>query len=104
MTSFREVYDQVTEADAELLGISGDHTWAHKAYAEKLGGLPFPLLADWGMKVTRLYGVHNAERNVPKRAAFVIDREGIVRFKNTAFDARDVSHYAEVLQKLAELP
>ena len=56
------------------------------------------------MHVTRLYGVHNAERDVPKRAAFIVDREGIVRFKNTSFEARDPGHYAEVLEKLAELP
>jgi peroxiredoxin len=94
----------VKAADAKLLGISGDHVWAHKAYADKLGGLPFPLLADWGMEVVRLYGVHNQERNAPKRAVFVLDREGIVRFKNTTFDARDVGHYAEVLEELAALP
>ncbi len=78
--------------------------WAHKAYAERLGGLPFPLAADWGMEVVRRYGVHNAERNTPKRAVFVLDRDGIVRFKNTAFDARDLGHYAEVLEQLASLP
>ena len=98
------MYDHVRDADAELLGISGDHIWAHKAYAESLGGLPFPLIADWGMNVTRLYGVHNPERNTPKRSAFVIDRDGVVRFKNTAFDARDPGHYAEVLERLNELP
>jgi len=98
------VYDHVSGTEAELLGISGDHIWAHKAYAESLGGLPFPLLADWGMDVTRLYGVHNSERNTPKRAAFVIDREGVLRFKNTAFDARDPGHYAQVLEQIADLP
>jgi len=87
-----------------LFGISGDHTWAHKAYAESLGGLPFPLLADWGMKVTRLYGVHNAERDAPQRSVFIIDRDGVIRFKNTAFDPRNPDHYAEVLEKVAALP
>jgi len=87
-----------------LFGISGDHTWAHKAYAESLGGLPFPLLADWGMKVTRVYGVHNAERDAPQRSVFIIDRDGVIRFKNTAFDARNPDHYAEVLEKVAALP
>lgn len=56
------------------------------------------------MRVTRLYGVHNAERDTPKRAVFVIDRAGIVRYKNTAFDARDPGHYAEVLEQIADLP
>ena len=94
----------MSQADAQLFGISGDHIWAHKAYAESLGGLPFPLLADWGMEVTKRYGVHNPERNVPRRSVFVIDREGVIRFKNTAFDARDPGHYAEVLEQIADLP
>ncbi len=104
MTSFREVYDKVLENDAQLLGISGDHLWAHKAYADALAGLPFPLLADWGMRVVRLYGVYNPDRDTPTRSAFVIDREGIIRFKNTAFNARDPGHYAEILEQIAELP
>jgi peroxiredoxin Q/BCP len=104
MTSFRDVYDQVTEADAELLGISGDHLWAHKAYAKQMDGLPYPLLADWGMNVVKQYGVHNAERNTPKRVVFIVDRDGVIRFKNDAFDARDPGHYAQVLEELAKLP
>jgi peroxiredoxin len=83
--------------------MSGDHVWAHKAYAESLGGLPFPLLADWGMKVTRAYGVHNAERDAPKRSVFLLDRDGVVHFKNTSFEARDPGHYAQVLEKLGEI-
>ncbi len=94
----------MAEADAELLGISGDHLWAHKAFAKQLGGLPFPLLADWGMNVVKQYGVHNPERNTPKRVVFILDRDGVVRFKNNAFDARDPGHYAQVLEELAKLP
>ncbi|MCC6177728.1 MAG: redoxin domain-containing protein [Chloroflexi bacterium] len=104
MTSFRDVYDQVIEADGQLLGISGDHVWAHKAFAKSLGGLPFPLLADWGMAVTRRYGIHNPERDAPTRSAFVIDREGTIRMVNPGFDARDPGHYAQVLEELAALP
>jgi peroxiredoxin len=88
----------------EVLAISGDHIWAHRAFARSLNGLPYPLLADWGMDVTRLYGVHNAERNCPNRVAFVIDREGIVQFMNAEFNARDVGHYAQVLEELEKLP
>jgi peroxiredoxin len=56
------------------------------------------------MDVVRLYGVHNPERNTPKRSVFVLDREGVVRFKNTAFDAREPGQYAEVLEQIADLP
>ncbi|MCC7369587.1 MAG: redoxin domain-containing protein [Chloroflexi bacterium] len=92
------------DADAELLAISGDHIWAHRAFSKALDGLPFPLLADWGMDVTKAYGAHNAERNCPTRVAIVVDRDGIVRFVNTAFDARDPGHYVEVIEQLQALP
>lgn len=87
-----------------MLGISGDHVWAHKAYAKSFDGLPFPLLADWGMAVTKSYGVHNPDRDAPKRVVFVLDREGVVKFKNNTFDARNPDHYAEVMKVLEDLP
>lgn len=89
---------------AELLAISGDHVWAHKAFSRSLDGVPYPLLADWGMAVTKLYGVHNAERNCPIRSAFVVDREGTLRFVNAEFNTRDPGHYAQVLEELQKLP
>ena len=80
MTSFRDVYDVVRDFGGELLAISGDHIWAHRAFSRSLEGIPYPLLADWGMDVTKLYGVHSAERNCPIRSVFLVDRDGIVRF------------------------
>lgn len=56
------------------------------------------------MEVTKRYGVHNAERNCPTRSAFLVDREGVIRFVNPAFDARDPGHYAQVLEELQKLP
>ncbi len=104
MTSFRDVYTLVREYGAELLAISGDHLWAHKAFSRSLNGIPYPLLADWGMNVVKLYGVHNPERNCPIRSAFIVDRAGILRFVNATFDARDPGHYAQVLEELQKLP
>jgi peroxiredoxin len=94
----------VREYGAELLAISGDHLWAHKAFSRQLNGIPYPLLADWGQNVVKLYGVHNAERNCPIRSAFLVDRQGILRFVNATFDARDPGHYAQVLEELQKLP
>lgn len=62
------------------------------------------MLADWGMAVTKLYGVHNAERNAPTRATFVVDRDGVLRFVNPTFDARDPGHYVQVIEELEKLP
>jgi len=40
-------HEQFAKGEMQVLGISVDHIWAHKAYAKSLGDLPFPLLADW---------------------------------------------------------
>jgi peroxiredoxin len=104
VTSVRDVYQLIREYDAEVLAISGDHVWAHKAFSKSLDGIPYPLLADWGAAVTKLYGVYNAERHCAIRSAFIVDREGNVRFINPTFDARDPGHYAQMLEELEKLP
>ncbi|MBI3967839.1 MAG: redoxin domain-containing protein [Chloroflexi bacterium] len=91
-------------AGAEILAISTDHNWTHRAFTTSLGGLPFPLLADWDKQVTRRYGILDENRGSPKRAVFIVDCEGIVRFKNDAFDARNPGHYDEALEAVAALP
>ncbi len=104
MTSLRDVYQDIRELGAEVLAISGDHVHAHKAWSKMLGGIPYPMLGDWGQAVTKLYGVHNAERFCPIRSVFIVDRDGILRFVNPAMDARDPGSYAQILEELEKLP
>jgi alkyl hydroperoxide reductase subunit AhpC len=70
-----------TELNTQVLGISVDSVYAHKAYAEKLGGLDFPLLADFHPKgkVAQAYGIWNAERGISYRTIILIDENGTVR-------------------------
>ena len=69
------------EAGVQVLGISVDHVPSHNAFADSIGGLAYPLLADFFPHgaVTRTYGLWRTERGGGKRAIFVIDREGIIR-------------------------
>lgn len=71
-----------TAANAQVLGINVDHVPAHKAFAEQLGGLDYPLLADFNPHgaVTRRYGLWNADRGLGRRAVFIIDRAGVIRW------------------------
>jgi alkyl hydroperoxide reductase subunit AhpC len=70
------------QANAQVLGISVDHVWSHQAFGDSLGGLTFPLLADFHPhgEVTRRYGLWQADRGRGKRALFVVDRAGVVRW------------------------
>lgn len=66
--------------DAQVLGISVDSAPAHKAWAEQIGGIDYPLLADFWPhgEVAKKYGILRDE-GYSERATFVIDKKGIIR-------------------------
>ena len=78
-------------ANAQVLGVSVDFNDANKAWAEKMG-ITYPLLSDTRREMTKAYGVlfddpKMAEdpQKIPtylraKRAWFVIDKEGVIRY------------------------
>ncbi len=72
--------DQFRAAGAALLGINCDSTWSHDAWARH-ERLSYPLLSDVHRTVCRAYGVLNPDRNAPRRSTFIVDRDGIVRFR-----------------------
>ncbi len=55
-----------------------------RAFCSSLGNIPYPVLADFHPKgeVSQLYGVYNEERGTSRRSVFIIDKEGVVRFKH----------------------
>lgn len=67
-------------AGAVILGISIDSVYSHDAWARH-HGLSYPLLSDIHRAVCQAYGIHNAERNCARRATVIVDKEGVVRFK-----------------------
>ena len=81
MALYNEILPEFQKYGAELLGISVDGVWCHKAFAEQRK-LRFPLLADFEPKgaVATKYGVYRAAEGTTERALFVIDARGIVRW------------------------
>jgi peroxiredoxin len=70
---------QFETLDAEVLGVSVDSVWSHKAYAEKMG-IKYSLLADFHPKgaMSGKYGVYLGEKGITGRAIFIIDKAGKV--------------------------
>lgn len=66
----------------EILQISADTAPSLKAWAESLGGIPFPLLSDYWPHgaIGQAYGVFDAERGMDARSAFLVDAQGIIRY------------------------
>ena len=92
---------QFEKLDAQVLGLSVDSVWAHKAFAEKMG-IRYPLLADFHPKgaVADKFGVYLADKGITGRAVAIINKAGkIAWFKN--YDISVVPDMNEVAQALA---
>jgi peroxiredoxin len=78
---FNELLPEFQRHEAELVGISVDGVWCHRAYAEARH-LRFPLLADFEPKgaVSRAYNAYRPRDGFSERALFVLDRDGIIRW------------------------
>ncbi len=96
--------DRFEAANAQVLGVSCDTVFSHQAFAEKLGGIDFPLLSDFWPHgaVAQAYGVFNAERGFPIRSVFIIDTGGIVRWKKV-YPPGSLPDPDELLEALAGL-
>jgi len=82
MGLYNEVLPEFERYGARLLGISVDGIWCHRAFAENRK-LRFPLLADFEPKgaVAKRYGVYREQDGTTERALFVIDADGIIRWR-----------------------
>ena len=81
MPTYERELDRFRANDAQVVGISIDSKYANAAWAEKLGGISFPLLSDFYPHgaVAERYGVLRPQ-GMAERALFIIDKDGIVRY------------------------
>lgn len=87
MSLYNETLRLFHKYNAEVLGISVDSKWCHMAFEENRN-LHFPLLADFEPKgeVSRRYGAYNEETGESRRALFVIDEKGMIRWSHLSPD------------------
>jgi peroxiredoxin len=104
VSGFRENYAQFQALGVEILQISADPVPSLKAWADQLGGLPFPLLSDfWPHGVVgKAYGVFNDERGMDARAVFLIDAAGVVRHSHV-YAPGTVPESADLLARFAAI-
>jgi peroxiredoxin len=101
LSVYQEVFGELEQRGAKLLGISVDGAFCHRAFRAHLN-LDIPLLADFHPKgeVAKAYGVWSEEYGVSGRALVMVDGEGVVQWSymspplevpgaNLIFDALD---------------
>ena len=101
---FGDLNEQFADRDCQVLAASTDSEFVHMAWRKDhkdLHDLPFPMLADINKDLTRALGILD-EEGVAKRAAYLVDPEGIIRFVYVT-DGSVGRNPAEVLRVLDAL-
>jgi len=97
--------------NAAVYGISGDNPFAQEAWAQK-EKITVLLLSDYEHKVAKAYDVmydsflpqlNLGMAGVPKRSAFVIDKNGMIQYAESNDDAKQLPNFDKIKAKLAEL-
>lgn len=100
-----------TSLNAAVWGISGDNPFAQEAWAQK-EKITVPLLSDYEHKVASSYGIayesflpqlNLGMAGVPKRSAFVIDKQGVVRYAETNDDPKQLPDFNKIKETLRQL-
>jgi len=81
MCSVRDRWEDYATTGAEVVGISTNSVESHKNFAEH-HDLPLRLLADVNGKVANAYGARSLIPGKVARSVFVIDANGIVRYRD----------------------
>jgi len=106
LCTFRDSMARLGTAAAQVYGVSVDTFFTLKAFQDQQK-LNFPLLSDFNKQVIRDYGVFNEDmiglKGIAKRAVFVIDKDGVVRYREVLEDARNEPDYEKVFAALASL-
>ena len=85
MCTFRDSMARLSDLKARVVGIAVTDPFSNKAFAEK-NFLPFPILSDHNREVIKAYGVEMPDfaglkgYTTAKRAIFILDRTGVVRY------------------------
>lgn len=100
--SFRDQFDVFNEANALIIGISGQSAESHLRFASKYR-LNYTLLSDEKDKIRKLFGVpSNLLGLLPGRVTYIVDKTGKVVY---LFDSQSqaTKHVDEALRVLKEL-
>jgi len=107
LCSLRDNIALYNNANAQVLGISVDSVFTLGKFKEEQN-LNFPLLSDFNKEVSTAYESIYTDwildmKGVSKRSAFVIDKEGIIKYAEVLESAGDLPNFEAVQQTLAQL-
>lgn len=103
MCSFRDEWSDLAKLNAKLFGISGDYVFTHHEWA-KANHLNVPLLQDHDHAVGKAYASFTPQlQGLEKRTIYLIDKNGVVRYRNLKFRATAKEDYQALRAELTKL-
>lgn len=102
---------EYADLNAKVFGISGDNPFAQQNWKEK-EGIEITLLSDYEHEVAKAYDVAYSSflpaknlfmGGVPKRSAYILDKEGIVQYSESSDNPGDLPDFEAIKAKLKEL-
>lgn len=96
---FRDSYEEFTDKNVKVVGISADNIQSHKDFAAKYN-LPFTLLSDTENEIRKLFGVKaNMFGMIPGRVTYIVDKQGnVISIYESALNAE--KHIDKALEAL----
>ena len=105
IAGFGKLNGDFQDRDTVIYGVSTDSEFVHLAWRQNhtdLKNLPFAMLADTNRRLSKALGILDEEAGVAKRATFLVDPDGIIRFAYVT-DMSVGRNPAEVLRVLDAL-
>lgn len=110
MCTMRDENTKYEDLNAQVIGVSVDSPFALQMWS-KMHNFTFPLLSDFNKEVSKAYGAlydvfvpgKFDYLGVSKRSAFVIDKEGVVRYAEVLENAGDEPSYENIQATLESL-
>jgi peroxiredoxin len=108
MCSIRDEIADLEDLNTRIYGISVNDPFSNKAFHME-NVLNFPLLCDYLRTVVKIYGVYHEDfaglegYTAAKRSIFILDKDGVVRYKWVTQDPGVMPNYDEIKRELAKL-
>lgn len=99
--ALKDAHDAIRELGADVIAVSADSIESHRAFSERLGGVPFALASDAQLDVARAYdAVAEDDPRRSRRALFVIDRDRTVRYAASPYSPNNLAQLEGALRAL----
>jgi glutaredoxin-dependent peroxiredoxin len=109
MCSVSEGFEFYSKLNAEVIGISVDSVFTQEAWA-KQNNITIPLLSDFNKEICAKFGTLYPDggfvldmNGVSKRAAFIVDKESIIRYAEILEDAGQLPNFEKIQEVLKSL-